>query len=198
LHQPKAIVTVIGLTLGGTIAFYTYSVYMQKFLVNTVHLTNQKATRVSFFSLLFFACLQPLFGLLSDKIGRKPLLIGFGVLGTLSTVPILNILSNVRSEMTAFILVMIGLLIVSGYTSINAVVKAELFPAEIRALGVGLPYALTTAIFGGTAEYIALWFKTMGHESYFYVYVSLCIFISLIVYIWMKDTKATSLISDLD
>jgi len=198
LRHPKAIVTVIGLTLGGTIAFYTYSVYMQKFLVNTVHLTNQKATRVSFFSLLIFAGLQPLFGILSDRIGRKPLLVAFGVLGTLSTIPILSILSNVRSEITAFILVMIGLLIVSGYTSINAVVKAELFPAEIRALGVGLPYALTTAIFGGTAEYIALWFKKMGHEPYFYVYVSLCIFISLIVYVWMKDTKASSLISEFD
>ena len=89
---------------------------------------------------------------------------------------------------------MIGLLIVSGYTSINAIVKAELFPGNVRALGVGLPYALTTAIFGGTAEYIALWFKRVGHENYFYWYVSLCIFISLIVYTLMRDTKETSLI----
>jgi len=194
LRYPKAIVTVIGLTLGGTIAFYTYSVYMQKFLVNTAHLTNKTATLLSFFSLLFFACIQPVFGLLSDRIGRKPLLIAFGILGTISTIPILTMLSNTQSVMTAFILVSIGLLIVSGYTSINAVVKAELFPGEVRALGVGLPYALTTAIFGGTAEYIALWFKKMGHENYFYGYVSLCVFVSLIVYIRMRDTRATSLI----
>jgi MHS family alpha-ketoglutarate permease-like MFS transporter len=194
LRYPKAIVTVIGLTLGGTIAFYTYSVYMQKFLVNTAHLTNKTATLLSFFSLLFFACIQPVFGLLSDRIGRKPLLIAFGILGTISTIPILTMLSNTQSVMTAFILVVIGLMIVSGYTSINAVVKAELFPGEVRALGVGLPYALTTAIFGGTAEYIALWFKKMGHENYFYGYVSLCVFVSLIVYIRMRDTRATSLI----
>jgi MHS family alpha-ketoglutarate permease-like MFS transporter len=87
---------------------------------------------------------------------------------------------------------MAGLIIVSGYTSINAIVKAELFPGEIRALGVGLPYALTTAIFGGTAEYIALWFKKGGHEIYFYWYVSACILISLIVYVFMQDTKHTS------
>jgi len=196
LRYPKAIVTVIGLTLGGTIAFYTYSVYMQKFLVNTVHFTNQKAAIISFFSLLFFAGVQPLFGLLSDRVGRKPLLIAFGVLGTLSTFPILTFLSTVHSEITAFTLVMSGLLIVSGYTSINAVVKAELFPGHVRALGVGLPYALTTAIFGGTAEYIALWFKKTGHENYFYFYVSLCIFISLIVYIRMADTRSTSLIKE--
>ena len=167
---------------------------MQKFLVNTAHLTNKTATLLSFFSLLFFACIQPVFGLLSDRIGRKPLLIAFGILGTISTIPILTMLSNTQSVMTAFILVSIGLLIVSGYTSINAVVKAELFPGEVRALGVGLPYALTTAIFGGTAEYIALWFKKMGHENYFYGYVSLCVFVSLIVYIRMRDTRATSLI----
>jgi MHS family alpha-ketoglutarate permease-like MFS transporter len=73
-------------------------------------------------------------------------------------------------------------------------VKAELFPAEVRALGVGLPYALTTAIFGGTAEYLALWFKKAGHESLFYWYVTGCIFISLIVYSRMRDTAKHSLI----
>jgi MHS family alpha-ketoglutarate permease-like MFS transporter len=196
LRYPKSILTVIGLTLGGTIAFYTYSVYMQKFLVNTVHFSNEVATMISFFSLLVFACGQPAFGWLSDRIGRKPLLIAFGVLGTLSTVPILTALSHVHSDVAAFVLVMIGLVIVSGYTSINAVVKAELFPGEVRALGVGLPYALTTAIFGGTAEYVALWFKKSGHENYFYWYVSFCIFISLLVYSLMRDTKRTSLIKE--
>jgi len=83
----------------------------------------------------------------------------------------------------------ISLIIVSGYTSINAIVKAELFPASIRTLGVGLPYAITVAIFGGSAEYVALWFKQMGNESYFYYYISGSIFLSLIVYLLMDDTK---------
>ncbi len=192
LKYPKAIITVIGLTLGGTIAFYTYSIYMQKFLVNTVKLTIDQSTTISFFSLLFFALLQPLFGLLSDKIGRKPLLIGFGVLGVLCTVPLLTAISQEATMGGAFLLIMCGLTIVSGYTSINAVVKAELFPSEIRALGVGLPYALTTAIFGGTAEFVALWFKQQGNESWFYWYVTICIFISLMVYSFMKDTRKHS------
>jgi MHS family alpha-ketoglutarate permease-like MFS transporter len=196
LKHPKAILTVVGLTLGGTLAFYTYSIYMQKFLVNTVGLSIQQSTGISFVALALFAALQPLFGALSDKIGRRPLLIGFGVLGTLCTVPLLTALSQTTSTFTAFLLIMAGLLIVSGYTSINAVVKAELFPGEVRALGVGLPYAVTAALFGGTAEYIALWLKGAGHESLFYWYVTGCISISLIVYLRMQDTKATSLIKE--
>jgi MFS transporter, MHS family, alpha-ketoglutarate permease len=196
LHHPKAILTVIGLTLGGTVAFYTYSIYMQKFLVNTVHLTKSQSTLVSFTSLFVFALVQPLFGLLSDYIGRKPLLIGFGLLGSVLTVPLLSGLSKATSANGAFILIMAGLLIVSGYTSINAIVKAELYPTAIRTLGVGLPYAVTTALFGGTAEYVALWFKNRGNESYFYWYVSFCILASLVVYLAMQDTKINSRLND--
>ncbi len=196
LRYPKSIVTVVGLTLGGTIAFYTYSTYMQKFLVNTVHLSKDQSTMLSFITLLFFAAIQPLFGMLSDRIGRRPLLLAFGVLGTLCTVPLLTVLSNTTSWWQIFCLLITALIIVSGYTSINAVVKAELFPAQIRALGVGLPYALTVAIFGGSAEYIALYLKNTGHESWFYWFVTGCIFVSLIVYVTMKDTKSNSMMEE--
>ncbi|HTF05918.1 MAG TPA: MFS transporter [Bacteroidia bacterium] len=194
MRHPRAVAIVVGLTLGGTLAFYTYTTYMQKFLVNTVHLTRDESTMITFLSLLIYACLQPLFGILSDKIGRRPLLIGFGVLGTIGTVPLLTMLSHAEGQWEAFMLMIIALVIVSGYTSINAVVKAELFPAEIRALGVGFPYAITVAIFGGTAEVVALKFKEAGIESGYYWYVSGCIFISLLVYLFMRDTRSTSLI----
>jgi MHS family alpha-ketoglutarate permease-like MFS transporter len=192
LKHPQAILTVVGLTLGGCVAFYTYTTYMQKFLVNTVHLTNEQSTLISFSSLLLFALLQPVFGLLSDHIGRRPLLLSFSILGTIFTVPLLTTLSHTTTRWGAFILLMAALIIVSGYTSVNAIVKAELFPAQIRALGVGVPYSLTVAIFGGTAETLALWFKSLGHESWFYWYVTGCIAVSLFVYLWMKDTRRTS------
>ena len=190
--HPRAVATVVGLTLGGTVAFYTYSIYMQKFLANTVGLSKDQATLVSGATLLLFAILQPIVGGLSYRIGRRPILIAFGVLGTLFTVPIMTGISQTTSVWTAFFLIMAALVIVSGYTSINAVVKAELFPAEVRALGVGLPYALTVSIFGGTAEYIALWLKQAGHESLFYWYVTGTIFISLMVYVFMRDTRKHS------
>jgi MHS family alpha-ketoglutarate permease-like MFS transporter len=140
--------------------------------------------------------LQPAAGALSDRIGRKPLMIGFGIAGLMLTYPIFRALETAGSPMTAFLLVMAALVIVTGYTSINAVVKAELFPAHIRTLGVALPYALANTIFGGTAEYVALWFKSKDMERGFYVYVAVMIGLSLIVYIRMRDTREHSLIAE--
>ena len=192
MRHPKELMTVVGLTMGGTLAFYTYTTYMQKYLVNTVGMSISDSTTISAATLFLFMCIQPLVGGLSDKIGRRPILIAFGVLGTLFTVPILTTLHTITTWWGAFFLIMAALIIVSGYTSINAVVKAELFPTEIRALGVGLPYALTVSIFGGTAEYIALWFKSAGMETGYYWYVTACIACSLAVYATMKDTRKHS------
>jgi len=192
LQHPKAVFTVIGLTMGGTVAFYTFAIYMQKFLVNTSGFSKNSATLISTLTLIIVMLIQPLFGLLSDKIGRKPLLIGFGVLGTLTTVPIMTALSATKDVWTAFALIMCALIIVSGYTSINAVVKAELFPANVRALGVGFPYAIAVSLFGGTAEYIALDFKNNNHQEWFYWYVTICIALSLVLYITMNDTRKYS------
>ena len=196
LQHPKAVLTVIGLTIGGTVAFYTFTTYMQKFLVNTAGFSNGDATMISTLTLVVFMLLQPVFGLLSDKIGRKPLLIAFGILGTLTTVPIMTALSSTKEVLPAFLLVMCALVITSAYTSINAVVKAELFPAKVRALGVGFPYAIAVSIFGGTAEPLALSFKQNHHAQWFYWYVSACILISLLVYTLMGDTKKYSKIED--
>ncbi|WP_025126755.1 MFS transporter [Pseudomonas sp. PH1b] len=192
MRHPKELMTVVGLTMGGTLAFYTYTTYMQKYLVNTVGMSISDSTTISAATLFLFMCLQPVIGALSDKVGRRPILIAFGILGTLFTVPILTTLHTIQSWWGAFFLIMAALIIVSGYTSINAVVKAELFPTEIRALGVGLPYALTVSIFGGTAEYIALWFKSIGMETGYYWYVTACIACSLLVYATMKDTRKHS------
>ncbi|WP_420836014.1 MFS transporter [Liquorilactobacillus sucicola] len=189
---PKQVLTVIGLTFGGTIAFYTYTTYMQKYMVNTLDLSPHTVALINFGALFIFMLLQPLFGYISDKVGRKPLLYWFGVMGTLLTVPIFKGLKAFDNPIAAFLLMLAGLLIVSGYTSINAIVKAELFPTEIRALGVGFPYGLTVAIFGGTVEYIALWLKSIQHESWFFYYVSAAILVSLLVYFKMTETTKNS------
>jgi MHS family alpha-ketoglutarate permease-like MFS transporter len=188
-RHPKQVGIVMALTAGGTLAFYAYSTYMQKFLVNSAGFARETATGIMAAALFIYMLLQPLAGWLSDRVGRKPLLIGFGVTGMTLTVPIFTRLETASTSFEAFLLVLGALVIVTGYTAINAVVKAELFPANIRTLGVALPYALANTLFGGTAEYVALSFKKAGIESGFYWYVSGMIGLSLIVYLRMSETS---------
>ncbi|MEU8570924.1 MFS transporter [Streptomyces pathocidini] len=193
-HRREAFL-VIALTMGGTVAYYTYTTYLTKYLSNSAGLPKQTATLVSFCALIVFAALQPLAGLLSDRIGRRPLLITFAVGSTFLTVPIMTMLRHAGSFWPAFGLALLALVVITGYTSINACVKAELFPTGVRALGVALPYAIANALFGGTAEYVALWFKEAGAESGFYWYVAGCAAISLIVYLTMRETRNTDLLA---
>jgi len=192
MQYPRECLLVVGLTLGGTVAFYTYTTYMQKFMINTSGLEKSTVTWINFLALLVFVVLQPIAGALSDRIGRRKMLIFFGVAGTLLTVPIMSTLAGTTNPVAAFGLMMTALVVVTGYTSINAIVKAELFPTKIRALGVGLPYALTVAIFGGTAEMIALALKKADHESLYFWYVAGCIAISLVTYVMMRETSRQS------
>jgi MHS family alpha-ketoglutarate permease-like MFS transporter len=194
--HPREALLVMALTAGGTAAFYAYTIYLQKFLANTSGFDRPTASRVMTVALGVMLIIQPLAGRLSDRIGRKPLMIFFGIGATLFTYPLFVALEGTTSALAAFGLVMAALVIVSGYTAINAIIKAEMFPADIRALGVALPYAIANAIFGGTAEYIALWFKNIGHERWFYVYISALAACSLIAYVRMRETKTNSRIEE--
>jgi MFS transporter, MHS family, alpha-ketoglutarate permease len=192
--HPREALLVIGITAGGTGSFYAYTVYMQKFLANTAGFDRATASQIMTIALVIMLLIQPLAGRLSDLLGRRPLMIVFGVCGTLFTYPIFSTLAHTHDPGVAFALVIAALVMLTGYTSINAIVKAELFPADIRALGVALPYALANTVFGGTAEYIALWLKNIGHESWFYIYISLLCALYLVAVLAMRETKTSSLI----
>jgi MHS family alpha-ketoglutarate permease-like MFS transporter len=172
---------VLGFTAGGSLIFYAFTTYMQKYLVNTAGMSIRTASNVMTACLFVYMCLQPLFGALSDRIGRRRSMLLFGALGTLCTVPILTALARVHDPVEAFALITLALAIVSFYTSISGIVKAELFPIEVRALGVGLGYAIANAVFGGSAEYVALGLKSIGHEEAFYWYVTVMMAIVFLV-----------------
>lgn len=179
-HMP-AFLTVLGYTAGGSLIFYTFTTYMQKFLVNTVHLPIKTSTNVMTAALFLYMCMQPLFGMLSDRIGRRNNMLLFGALGALFTVPILTTLQYVSSPWMALLLIVVALAIVSLYTSVSGIVKAEMFPPEVRALGVGLAYAIGNALFGGSAEFVALKLKSVGHESTFFWYVTVMMVLAFLV-----------------
>ena len=188
-HHPRAVMLVLAFTMGGSLYFYTFTTYMQKYLVNTAHMDTRVVTFVMTAVLVLFMLMQPLFGALSDRIGRKTNMILFTALGTLAAAPLLFALGGVSSPYAAFFLVLTALAIASFYTSISGVVKAELFPTEVRALGVGFTYAVANALFGGTAEYVALWLKSAGHEPWFAWYVAGIVAIGLAASLLMPDTR---------
>jgi MHS family dicarboxylic acid transporter PcaT-like MFS transporter/MHS family alpha-ketoglutarate permease-like MFS transporter len=196
LNHKRAFMTVLGFTAGGSLMFYTFTTYMQKYLVNTAGMNAKTASGVMTFALLVYMLMQPLFGALSDRIGRRTSMIWFGALATLSTMPILHALANVTSPFAAFGLVLLELAIISLYTSIGGLIKAELFPLEVRALAVGLSYALGNAIFGGSAEFVALALKSIGRESTFYWYVTALCAVALIVAIRMPDPRREGYLRD--
>jgi MHS family alpha-ketoglutarate permease-like MFS transporter len=194
--HPREAFLVMALTAGGTAAFYAYTIYLQKFLANTSGFDRATASRIMTVALTVMLFIGPIAGRISDRIGRRPMMIFFGIGATVFTYPIFVRLEHTHDAVTAFALVMATLVIVSGYTSINAIIKAEMFPADIRALGVALPFAISNAIFGGTAEYVALYLKNIGHERWFYIYISALAACSLVAYVRMRETKTTSLIEE--
>lgn len=196
-HIP-AFLTVLGLTAGGSLFFYTFTTYMQKYLVLTTGLDKGAATLVMTAVLIPFMLMQPLFGMLSDRIGRRTNLLAFGALATLGTVPLLSALATASSGWVAFWLVLAALAINGLYTSISGLFKAELFPVHVRALGVGLAYGIGNAVFGGTAENIALAFKRVGHEHYFYWYVTAICAVSLLTAILMRDSRRSNALADVE
>ncbi len=192
----RAFMTVIGFTAAGSLTFYTFTTYMPKYLVNTAHMDKEVASLVATITLLVYMLMQPLFGALSDRIGRRVSMICFGTLTMLGTVPIMYALKDAGSVAGASVIIIVALAFVSFYTSISGLIKAEMFPTEVRALGVGLSYAVANALFGGTAEYVALWFKNEQMEPAFYWYVTFMCAISLIVSLCMRDSKKEGYLRD--
>jgi len=195
-RHPRETLIIFVLTSGGSLGFYCYTTYMQKYLTNSGHFSKGAATAISAFSLVVYLLLHPLLGWIGDLIGRTRLMaIGFA-LGALSAWPIMTGLAATRSAPAALLMVCTALLFLAGYTSVNAVVKAELFPTPVRALGVALPYALANTVFGGTAEYVALAFKQAGRESGFFIYVAAIMALSAATAFAMGDPRRLGLIEE--
>jgi metabolite-proton symporter len=192
-RHPRALFVVAALTAGGAVTLYTFTTYMQKFLVNSAGMDVKTVSGVMTGAMVVFMILQPFIGALSDRIGRRTCLLIFTGLMTLAAVPLLTALGRVEQPGAAFGLVLAGLVILSFYTAISGLFKAELFPPYVRALGVGLAHSVSAAVFGGSAEYLALWFKQVGHEGWFFVYVAGLCLLSFLVALTTKMPRRTDM-----
>lgn len=194
--HPRETAIVMALTAGGGLGFYTYTTYMQKFLVNTAGFDKPVASQVMTGVLVTFMLFQPLAGWISDVCGRKrTLAVAFGASAVVA-VPVLSMISRVQDPLAAYLLCLVPLLCLSGYTALSAIIKAELYPAHVRTIGVAVPYAIALALFGGNAEAAALYFKGIGLESAYFWLVAGIMAMSCVVASCMRDTRRHSRIED--
>ncbi|WP_078600088.1 MFS transporter [Streptomyces violens] len=185
-RHPRESLLICGITAGGTLAYYTWTSYLPTYAELNAGVTKADALLAGTLSLTFFAVLQPVAGIASDRFGRKPLLLMFGIGFAALSVPLLRTLDD--SFVTLLLVQCAGMILLSGFTAISAAVNAETFPARVRAAGIGFPYSLTVALFGGTAPYIGTLFKDMGHAGLFPVYVAVLCLVSSAVYLRLPET----------
>jgi MHS family alpha-ketoglutarate permease-like MFS transporter len=185
IHQWRPLLLCFTITMGGTVAFYTYSVNGPNIVKSAFSGGDLiTGTVINLIALVTLMLLQPVGGWLSDRVGRKSLLVFFGVGGVLYTWFLITMLPQQANPVAAFAILFVGFIILTGYSSINAVVKAQLFPTHIRALGVGFGYAIGNSIFGGTAPLLYVGALNADQVTLFIVYVTVVIFLSLLVYIF--------------
>ena len=192
----KSCILVAMMSGGGGLASYAFTTYMLKYLINTTGFDRRTATLIIAAALVWSFCLQPIAGMLADRFGRKPLLYISGIGVSLVAVPIYTLLGQTTSPVTALALILIPITLHGGYTANNAMVKAELFPAHVRALGVAFPYAVGNTLLAGTTEYVALWFKSSGMESGFFWYVATMVGMTVVAYLMLPETKTAGLIRE--
>ncbi len=190
-RHPRQSLLICGITAGGTLAYYTWTTYLPVYAQVNAGFDKADSLTVGTLSLVFFALLQPLGGLLSDRIGRKPLLLGFSLGFAVLAVPLLHLVTD--AFVSLLLVQCAGMVLLTGYTAVAAAVNAEVFPARVRAAGIGFPYSLTVALFGGTAPYVGTWFKQAGHPDLFPWYVSALCLVSFLVYLTLPETSRQKL-----
>lgn len=190
-RHPRESLLICGITAGGTIAYYTWTSYLPTYAELNTNIDKSDALLAGTLSLAFFGLLQPIGGLLSDRFGRRPLLLFFGLGFALLTVPLLHALND--SFAVLLLVQCAGMILLTGFTSISAAVNAEIFPPRVRAAGIGFPYSLTVALFGGTAPYVGTLFKELDHSGLFPWYVAALCLLSSLVYLRLPETAHTQL-----
>ncbi|MBJ9954943.1 MULTISPECIES: MFS transporter [unclassified Acinetobacter] len=175
---------VVGYTSAGSLCFYIITVYSKTY-ITSLGFADKTVGYMMTIALFIFMCAQPLFGMLADRIGRRSSMMLFSITCGIFIYPVMVIAMPYFSGSAVIVtlLLIFLMMLLSFYTSISGLVKAEMFPPHIRALGVGFAYAVGNAIFGGSAPAVALKLKDLGHENTFFIYVIvmlvICLFCSM-------------------
>lgn len=149
---------------------------MPTHLIKSVGLSASETFGVHTLALVVFMFLLPVFGRLSDKIGRRALLLTFSLGGSVMVVPLSLALSE--SWVQTLLLDICLLTLTATVFSVLAVLMTEQFPRRMRAMSVGAPYNLTVAIFGGTAPFLLTWLAGNGNSGAYFAYLAALILLT--------------------
>lgn len=196
LHHRRAFWVVFGITSIGSLSFYVFTTYMQKYLINTAGFAKGAVAELMTVCLFIFMLMQPVVGAISDRIGRKNSMLVFVFGMIVLPVPLLAAIGAQTSIVTAGLLILVAMAFLSFYSSISGIVKAEMFPAYIRGLGVSFTYAVANSLFGGSAEYVALSMKNYGYEGVFPWYFVTVAALGLVAVLCMRDNRIHSTIDN--
>ncbi|MEV4143551.1 MFS transporter [Amycolatopsis sp. NPDC049691] len=186
-EHPKAALRVFGLNIAGVVLYNMWLTYLPTYAAVSTHIPLNQALLANVIGLVTFVVLLPFAGMLSDRVGRKPTLVAFAGGFLLLAWPAFRLLNG---DFRLLLLVQVaGLVLLLGYSANVAAVMAEQFPPEVRATGIGLPYALSVAVFGGTVPYLTTWLTTRGLGSWVWLYCAIAAAIGLVVYLTMPETK---------
>lgn len=191
----RPLVWVMLLTAGGSAAFYTATVTVPSLFRETAFgaggaPAELAVTGVVFAAFVVLMLLQPLGGALSDRIGRKPLLIAFGAAGVLGAGLLVSTAERETTSPVVFGILVLSFAVLTCYLSVNGIAKAEVFPAHVRALGVGFGYAVANSLFGGTAPLV---YHATGGSTGFIVYLTVLLGVTLAAALAMRGGVATAL-----
>lgn len=186
--HPKAALRVVGITIAGTLLYYMWMSYMPGYASTAMGIDLNEALLANTIAAAYFICLLPFVALLSDRFGRKPTMFGFAFGFLVFAFPAFKLLEQ-GTFGTLLLVELIGVTFLAGYSANCAVIMSEQFPAEVRATGIGMPYALAVALFGGTAPYITTWMADAGYRDLTWLYVTAAAVIGCVVYATMPETK---------
>ncbi|TFV61830.1 MFS transporter [Geodermatophilus sp. DF01-2] len=191
LDHPVLLLRVLGLTMGATVLYYVWAVAAPAFAISNRGIDPAGALWAGAAANLVFLIALPLWGALSDRVGRKPVLLTSAGLLAVLLVPLNAFIQGEAWRL--FLAMSVALLLLAAPASIGPAVYAEMFPTGIRAAGFGVPYSVAVALFGGTAPYLQAFFADRGASGVFTAYAITLAAISVLVVVFMPETRGRHL-----
>jgi MHS family proline/betaine transporter-like MFS transporter len=194
VRHRRGLLTVVGFTLSGTVAYYVFLVYFPTYASTVLGLPLGTASMINTIGLGLFLVLIPLVGGLSDRIGRRPLLLAHGAGCAVLAYPLFLAMDSARTFAVVLTAQCVGIGLQALFSGPAPAAYAEMFPTRVRYTAISIPYNLAVAAFGGSAPFIATYLVARtGHPLSFTFYLIAAGAVSFLVYLSLEETHRAEL-----